>query len=138
MGNSLSSSSIIRGLLVASLLTTPPVPIETSAEPVKPFPVFGSVAVPEGNWDQVPETLNHLTQSVASEPIRFELEGAAGEEYFRPGLLNEPQKGFSTPGEGPQAVAFCLHQANRQPANRRNLSSGRRSDRIPEAAERIR
>ena len=42
----------------------------------------------------MPELLTKLEDSVSSEPIRFELEASAGEQYFRLGLLEESRKSF--------------------------------------------
>src|SRR5258708_1252887 len=94
MGNSLSFSNPITRLLLVSLLCLQPLPSANAVDALKPFPVLGTVSVPEGHWNEAAVVLSRLQESVTSEPIKFELEAAAGEQYFRLGLLEESRKAF--------------------------------------------
>ncbi|OGR92123.1 MAG: hypothetical protein A2992_04940 [Elusimicrobia bacterium RIFCSPLOWO2_01_FULL_59_12] len=94
MANSSSFSNRHPRILLASLLCLQCSLPAHSADILAPFPVLGSVNVPEAHWNEVPNLLSHLQESVTAEPIRFELEAAAGEQYFRLSLLEESRKAF--------------------------------------------
>jgi TolA-binding protein len=96
MGNSSSFSNNFLRISVASLIFLEALPGAYAANPdvLKPFPVLGTVTVPEGHWNETPTYLNKLQESVTSEPVKFELEAASGEQYFRLGLLEESRKSF--------------------------------------------
>jgi TolA-binding protein len=92
-----SSSSFNKRFLrvaLAYLLCLQSLPSAIAIDAFKPFPVLGTVTVPEGHWNDAPSLLAHLQDTVSSEPIRFELEATAGEQYFRLGLLEESRKAF--------------------------------------------
>src|SRR6266513_2066641 len=94
MGNSSLSSNRFLHILIVDLLCLQTLNLGYSADVIKPFPVLGTISVPAGHWNEVPELLEHIKESVTSEPVRFELEAAAGEEFFRQGLLDESRKAF--------------------------------------------
>jgi TolA-binding protein len=93
MANSSLFNKPTRVVLV-SLLCLQTLPVAQAADPTKPFPVLGAVSVPEGHWNEVPGLLTQLEDKVTTEPIRFELHAAAGEQYFRLSLLEESRKSF--------------------------------------------
>src|SRR5437879_5238672 len=93
MGSSSSFSNFSRIVLAGVLsLTFAANPIQ--AENVRPFPALGTITVPEGHWNNVPEVLNKLADDVTDEPIRFQLVASAAEESFSQGLLEESRRGF--------------------------------------------
>jgi TolA-binding protein len=95
MGNS-SSSNNKRNLrlVVVHLLLLQYLPAAHAVDAAKPFPVLGTVTVPEGHWNEAANLISSLKESVSSEPIRFEMEAAAGEQYFRLNLLEESRRSF--------------------------------------------
>lgn len=94
MENLLSSSKRNARFLLVNLLCLQLLGPANAADILKPFPVLGTVTVEEARWNQVPALLQTLEAKVTTEPIRFELEAAAGEQYFRLSLLEESRKAF--------------------------------------------
>src|SRR3989344_7580193 len=114
MANSSSFSNRHPRILLASLLCLQCSLPAHSADILAPFPVLGSVNVPEAHWNEVPNLLSHLQESVTAEPIRFELEAAAGEQYFRLSLLEESRKAFQrlVRAKKPSPSLFIQQTAN--------------------------
>jgi TolA-binding protein len=93
MANSSSSNSSVSRILLAGVLTLQ-FSASGFAEPVKPFPVLGTVTVPDGHWNGVPDLLTRLPDMVREEPIRFDLTSAAAEQFFAQSLYEESRKAF--------------------------------------------
>lgn len=82
--------TVFVGVLSSQLAFSP----LTLAETVRPFPVLGSVSVPEAHWNEVPDLLNKLADQAAEDALRFNLIASAGEQYFSQNLLDESRKAF--------------------------------------------
>jgi len=79
----------LSGLLIFSSIVQPAL-----ADTVRPFPALGSVQVPEGRWNNVPNVLATFPDMVMEEPLKFQLIASTAEQYFSVGLLEESNKAF--------------------------------------------
>lgn len=90
-----SSFNKLSRIVVVGVISLQSFSAELGAEPVKPFPVLGSVSVPEGHWNDVPEMVMRLPDEFKEqEAIRFQLVASAAEQYFSISLLDESRKAF--------------------------------------------
>src|SRR5262245_1288540 len=92
--SSSSNNNGVARVVLASFLSTQLLSPVQAVDPARPFPVLGTVTVSEGHWNDVPDFMLRLEEGVIAEPIKFELEAAAGEQYFRLNLLEESRRSF--------------------------------------------
>lgn len=90
----LSSFSKFTHSLIAGVLLLQSVSQPLTAETVRPFPVLGGVNVPDGRWNDVPNAIAKLPDSVTEEPLQFQLIASEAEQSFSVGLLEESRRSF--------------------------------------------
>ncbi len=83
------SRAILAGVLSFQFIAS-----SVMAETAKPFPAIGSVAVMEGHWNAAPDLFLKLQDQVKDEPIRFQLQASAAEQYFSQLLWEESRDAF--------------------------------------------
>lgn len=90
-----SSFSKLPRIFVVGVLTFQSTISGLLAEPVRPFPVLGGVAVPEAHWNEVPDMILKLPDEFREqEAIKFQLVASAAEQYFSIGLWEESRRAF--------------------------------------------
>ncbi len=93
MASSLSSSKPV-AIVIAGVLSLPLSAVRVWAEAPRPFPVFGSVSVSNGHWNETPALMEKLTESVSAEAIKFQLISSQAEQAFSIGLLEDSRRAF--------------------------------------------